>query len=51
MVARAGRAERRQVQLGTKGARDVEILAGLTADDRVLPADATPGSRVRVVVR
>ena len=51
VVARAGRAERRQVQLGTKGERDVEILAGLTADDRVLPADATPGSRVRVVVR
>ncbi|WP_229519450.1 efflux RND transporter periplasmic adaptor subunit [Massilia rhizosphaerae] len=48
----AGRAERRQVQLGLRGLTRTEVTAGLRQGDRVLveaPATLKPGDRVRVV--
>jgi HlyD family secretion protein len=47
-VASNGRAVRRDVRLGIAGERDVEIVSGLVEGDRVLPADVSPGTRVRI---
>lgn len=47
-VANDGRAVRRDVRLGIAGERDVEIVSGLVEGDPVLPADVSPGARVRV---
>jgi HlyD family secretion protein len=47
-VPKDGRAERRPVRLGIHGDRGVEILSGLAAGDRVLPAGVAPGQRVRL---
>lgn len=49
VVARDGRAERRPVRLGIVADDGVEIRAGLSEGDLVLPADTGPGARVRVV--
>jgi HlyD family secretion protein len=47
-VADDGRAVRREVQPGIVGDSLVEVIGGLVADDRVLPLDVEPGTRVRV---
>ncbi|HVP69052.1 MAG TPA: efflux RND transporter periplasmic adaptor subunit [Anaeromyxobacteraceae bacterium] len=49
LVARRGRAERQPVQLGIRGDGRVQILAGVSEGEAVLPASAAvaPGSRVR----
>ena len=47
-VASGGRAVRRDVRLGIAGERDVEIVSGLVEGDRVLPADVSPGARIRI---
>ena len=47
-VASGGRAVRRDVRLGIAGEGDVEIVSGLSEGDRVLPADVSPGARVRM---
>lgn len=50
MVLQAGRAVRRDVTLGLRGAALAEVTAGLAAGERVLPASArvAPGGRVRI---
>jgi RND family efflux transporter MFP subunit len=53
-VIEGNRAKRRQVEIGIRGTRAVEILAGLTEGERVAspaPDDLADGSRVRVTVR
>ena len=45
---RAGRVERVNVRLGLRGTTLSEVVEGLSAGDRVLAADAAPGSRVRL---
>ncbi len=50
VLARDGRAVRQPVQVGARGERDVEILAGVTEADRVLPVTTRPGRRVKLVV-
>jgi RND family efflux transporter MFP subunit len=50
-VADGGRAVRREVKVGIRGTRAIEILSGLTEQDRVIsPAEASvkDGERVRV---
>lgn len=48
VVASDGRAVKRDVRLGIMGDREVEITAGLTEGERVLPAGVEPGARVWV---
>jgi RND family efflux transporter MFP subunit len=51
LVVDGNRARRRQVEIGIRGTRSVEILSGLREDERVaspLPADLADGSRVSV---
>jgi HlyD family secretion protein len=50
MVVRDGRAERQPVTTGLRGDGQIEIMSGLTAGDRVIPAAdglVRPGQRVR----
>jgi membrane fusion protein, multidrug efflux system len=53
-VIESERAERRLVDIGIRGTRAVEVLAGLAEGERVAspaPAGLSDGSRVRVVTR
>ena len=54
VVIQGDRAARRQVEIGIRGTRAVEILAGLAEGERVASpaaADLADGSRVRVIAR
>lgn len=48
VVAVDGRAVRRDVRIGLLGDREVEVVDGLAAGERVLRADIEPGTRVRL---
>jgi hypothetical protein len=51
VVVAGDRAHRRQVEIGIRGTRSVEVLSGLREDERIAspaPADAIDGARVRV---
>jgi HlyD family secretion protein len=48
VVAVDGRAVRRDVRIGLLGDREVEVVDGLAAGERVLRADTEPGTRVRL---
>ncbi|MFZ6771194.1 efflux RND transporter periplasmic adaptor subunit [Undibacterium sp. SXout7W] len=51
MMLDNGKARKRQVQLGVRGDKNIEILSGLTAADLVLPATGlalTDGQRVHI---
>jgi RND family efflux transporter MFP subunit len=53
-VIESGRATRRRIDVGIRGTRAVEVLAGLTESEQVVspaPADLPDGSRVRVVTQ
>jgi RND family efflux transporter MFP subunit len=52
LIVDDNRVRRRQVEIGIRGTRNVEILSGLGEADRVAspaPADVPDGSRVRVI--
>lgn len=54
MIAANGRAQHRAVKLGLRGKFSIEILAGLTAGELVLPVTSTEvldGNRIRLVSR
>jgi HlyD family secretion protein len=48
MVSRGRKQERVDVQLGLRGARDVEIVAGLTPDDAVVPPATAPQAKQKI---